>query len=104
MSVGGVPLAIVDQNKLQLLIDKLFEAQDADAIFDMDISAPASNGDRTIVVKVKASVSASFADVLLKNQSFMSRSPHYRPQPSAAPNATPPSTTPPPKKKEGKQT
>lgn len=96
----GVPLAIVDQEKLIKLIKKLFSAQDTGAEFEMSAAAPNSQGSRRITLKIEATVSKTFANALLGNTGFDYVNPAQSSPAAPAPNATPPSTVPP--KKAGK--
>lgn len=98
----GVPLAIVDKEKLLKLINKLFGAQDTGAEFQMDAGTPNPQGSRRITIKIEATVSRTFANALLGNQGFDYVNAAQSTPTPPAPNATPPSTEPPPKKKADK--
>lgn len=96
----GVPLGIVDNEKVIALVKKLFEAHDASATFELTFGPPDTLGNRRLHLEIDVTVNNLFATGITRGYSPAS----YNASPDTArprnldptPNATPPSTTPPP--------
>lgn len=62
----GVPLGIVDKEKIIELVKALFNAHDAEATFELEVGSPTTNGNRRVHIEITCLTSGLFANGLLR--------------------------------------